>query len=60
MVTPAHRISATDVAFKTSDGRAEVVRRAHRLTPLERALLIQQISDAIYASAASGKAVELA
>jgi hypothetical protein len=40
MVTPVHRISATDVAFKTSAGRAEVVRRAHRLTPLERALLI--------------------
>jgi hypothetical protein len=40
MVTPVHRTSATDVAFKTSSGRAEVVRRAHRLTPLERALLI--------------------
>jgi hypothetical protein len=40
MTSPAHRLAATDVAFKTSTGRAEVVRRALRLTSLERALLI--------------------
>lgn len=38
---------------------AAVQERRAPHTSLERALLIQQISDAIYASAASGKAVEL-
>jgi predicted dehydrogenase len=30
-----------------------------RLTTLERSLLLQQITDAIYASAAAGRAVEI-
>lgn len=40
MLVPELRISATDVAFKTAEGRAEVVARRHGLGPLERALLI--------------------
>lgn len=40
MLVPELRISATDVAFKTAEGRAEMVARRHGLSPLERALLI--------------------
>ncbi|WP_051081978.1 hypothetical protein [Methyloversatilis universalis] len=40
MLVPELRISATDVAFKTAEGRVEMVARKHGLGPLERALLI--------------------
>ncbi len=40
MLVPELRISATDVAFKTQEGRAEMVARRLRLSPFERALLI--------------------
>lgn len=40
MLVPELRISATDVAFKTAEGRAEMVARRLGLSPFERALLI--------------------
>jgi hypothetical protein len=40
MTQPISRIAASDVLFKTTAGRAEVVHRRQRLSPQERALLI--------------------
>ncbi|WP_374341533.1 hypothetical protein [Methyloversatilis sp.] len=40
MSAPSHRPSATDVAFKTTAGRREMVERALGLTALERTLLV--------------------